>query len=76
MEEFDSYVQCPHCGEEQRETFAFNFMNADPSGCESQLHQFMCDNYEDGCGKKFWARAYVSFDVSADYTYKTKPQTK
>lgn len=76
MEEFRIYVTCPHCEEEQSEHFAFNFMEADECGCDSQLHEFTCDNYEAGCGKKFWAKGHVSFETSADYTYKTKPKTK
>lgn len=72
MEEFTCDVQCAFCGNDQTEHFAFNFMEADQGGCNSQWHQFDCENED--CLKRFWARAYVSFDVSADETSKKAPK--
>ncbi|MGZ3770080.1 MAG: hypothetical protein ACXVCP_00290 [Bdellovibrio sp.] len=71
-EEFGTYVECPHCGHEQHETIPFNFMEADPGGCSSHVEEFECF----GCFKKFWLRAYVSFDVDISDYWTKKPKDK
>ncbi len=72
MEEFSRMVECPHCGLDNYETFAFNFMEADPTGCDSKLQETECK----GCFRKFWSTARVNFEVEIYNTYGKKPLKK
>lgn len=69
-EEFSARIECPHCGNEEFECIYFNFMEADQSGCDSGLKKFEC--FE--CGKKYWIRAWVNFEVDVHHIYAKKPR--
>lgn len=68
MEEFNTRIECPHCGEKSFETVAFNFLEADQSGCHSRPQQIECSD----CYKKYWIKAHVSFDVDVHTISKRK----
>lgn len=70
MWEFSCDIECAHCGNEETEHFAFNPNEADQCGMSSNYQELIC--WE--CDETYWAKAYVSFDVSVSDNRKTKPK--
>jgi hypothetical protein len=70
--EFNCRVECPHCNYEEHDCVEFNMNAADSCGVNSPLLERQCQE----CAKKFWFRAYLSFDVEVSDSYIKKPKTK
>lgn len=73
IQEFDLYVDCPHCYAENYETAFFDFSEAGPSKLSSSLMKV--ENCTE-CDETFYYVAELSFEVDVQETYKTKPKSK
>lgn len=72
--EFSCDVECPHCEVAFTEHFEFDMDAASNAGVNSASKEIEC--WEDECGKKFWASAYLSFEVEISNISKKKPKDK
>lgn len=73
--EFHTNSTCPHCGEENYESFEFDMLSSDTSGVTSAPREIQCGNWT-SCEKKYWSKAYLSFEVEEEQTSKTKFKDK
>lgn len=72
MAELSKHTECPHCGHTTMEQFEFDFDEADHSGCRSSVMKIECNNYDE-CGKTYWAKTQVFFDVEEPFTFTEVP---
>lgn len=72
MMEWKLDLECPHCGHEQNHTASFDSGCFDECGGISNLMRIRCSDWN--CDKEFWFTAAISFDVSAEKTFKRKPK--
>jgi len=68
MIEFNVDIECPFCWEERTYVAAFDFHEADNSGCLSKAMNDECQE----CAKSFWFRAYVEFNTNQHHTSKRR----